>query len=438
MMSLIVDALIVLASVFASAFFSGAETALTAASRARMAALEMDGVQAAKAVNLLIAERGRLISAMLFGGQLVNIGVSAFATSVFVALAGDSGVVYATAMMTALIVIFGEVLPKTVAIAYPDRMSLIIAPAVSFFVKIFWPVVAAVETFVRALLWLCGMRLGQRQTAASGHEELRGAVELLHREGGVARSERDMFGGVLELGDIEVSDVMIHRTNMRTINADLPPDELVREVLSSPYTRLPLWRGEPDNIIGVLHAKDLFRAVASAGGDTSKIRMEDVALDAWFVPDTTTLRDQLQAFLRRKTHFALVVDEYGVVMGLVTLEDIIEEIVGDIKDEHDVAAQGMRPQPDGSVIVEGSVPIRDLNRFMDWTLPDEEATTVAGLVIHEARAIPEPRQVFVFHGFRFEILRRNRNRIAALRISPLVPPNAKAEPINEGDAAMRD
>jgi Mg2+/Co2+ transporter CorB len=231
---------------------------------------------------------------------------------------------------------------------------------------------------------------------------------------------------------------MIHRTNMRTINADLPPDELVREVLSSPYTRLPLWRGEPDNIIGVLHAKDLFRAVASAGGESSKIKIEDVALDAWFVPDTTTLRDQLQAFLRRKTHFALVVDEYGVVMGLVTLEDIIEEIVGDIKDEHDVAAQGMRPQPDGSVVVEGSVPIRDLNRAMDWTLPDEEATTVAGLVIHEARAIPEPRQVFVFHGFRFEILRRNRNRIAALRISSLVPPKAKAEPINEGDAAMRD
>jgi Mg2+/Co2+ transporter CorB len=403
-----------------------------------MHALEMDGVQTAKLVNRLIAARGRLISAMLFGGQLVNIAVSAFATSVLVALAGDRGVVYATAIMTALIVIFGEVLPKTVAIAYPDRVSLIIAPVVSFFVTIFWPVVAAVETFVRSLLWLCGMRLGQRQTAASSHEELRGAVELLHREGGVARSERDMFGGVLELGDIEVSDVMIHRTNMRTINADLPPDELVREVLSSPYTRLPLWRGEPDNIIGVLHAKDLFRAVASAGGDTSKIRMEDVALDAWFVPDTTTLRDQLQAFLRRKTHFALVVDEYGVVMGLVTLEDIIEEIVGDIKDEHDVAAQGMRPQPDGSVIVEGSVPIRDLNRFMDWTLPDEEATTVAGLVIHEARAIPEPRQVFVFHGFRFEILRRNRNRIAALRISPLVPPNAKAEPINEGDAAMRD
>ena len=282
---------------------------------------------------------------MLLGGQVVNIAASSFATSVLLVIAGDRGAVYATAIMTVLVVIFAEVLPKTIAIAYPDRVSLLIAPVVSFFVTIFWPVVAAVETFVRSLLWLCGMRISERRTIASGHEELRGAVDLLHREGGVARSERDMFGALLELDEIEVSEVMIHRTNMRTINADLPPGELIREVLASPYTRLPLWRGEPDNIIGVLHAKDLFRALAAAGGDSSRIDIEDIALDAWFIPDTTTLRDQLQAFLRRKTHFALVVDEYGVVMGLVTLEDIIEEIVGDIKDEHDVAAQGMRPQP---------------------------------------------------------------------------------------------
>jgi Mg2+/Co2+ transporter CorB len=204
---------------------------------------------------------------------------------------------------------------------------------------------------------------------------------------------------------------------------------------------MPLWRGTPDNIIGVLHAKDLFRAVAAAGGDASRIDIADVALDAWFVPETTTLRDQLQAFLPRKTQMALVVDEYGVVMGLVTLEDILEEIVGDIKDEHDLVVPGMRQQPDGSVVVEGSVTIRDLNRAMDWALPDEEAATIAGLVIHEARAIPEPKQVFVFHGFRFEVLRKNRNRIVALRISPLGAPMAnsleKGQDL-EGDAAVRD
>jgi len=237
-----------------------------------------------------------------------------------------------------------------------------------------------------------------------------------------------MFGGLLDLRELEVSDVMVHRTKMRTIHAALPPEELVREVLASPYTRMPLWRERPDNIIGVLHAKDLLRALDAAGGDAKAIKISDIALDAWFVPDTTSLLDQLQAFLKRKTHFALVVDEYGEVMGLVTLEDILEVIVGDIKDEHDVAVQGVRPQPDGSVNIDGSVTIRDLNRVMDWTLPDEEATTIAGLVIHEARAIPEAGQVFTFHGFRFEVLRKNRNRLTALRIARIEPRETTASP----------
>jgi len=425
-MSIPLASLLIVLSLAAAAFFAGAETALTAASRARLHALETAGDKRAALANKLIAMRGRLISAMLLGGQLVTIAASAFATSTLVAAAGERGVVYATAIMTALIVIFGEVLPKTIAIAYPDQMSLLIAPAVSFFVMVFGPIVSAVEALVRGMLRVCGVSLVGGEPSVSGHEELRGAVDILHREGGVARDERDMFGGLLELSEIPVSDVMVHRTKMRTIDADLPPDELGREVLASPYTRMPLWRGDPDNIIGMLHAKDLFRAFAAAGGDASRIRAADIALEAWFVPAATTLRDQLQAFLRRKTHSALVVDEYGVVLGLLTLEDIIEEIVGDIKDEHDVLAQGVRKQLDGSIIVDGSVTIRDLNRAMDWDLPDEEAATIAGLVIHEARAIPEPKQTFSFHGLRFEVLRKQRNRIAALRIAPLAPREASA------------
>lgn len=427
-MSLTIAALIVLVSLVASAFFSGAETALTAASRARIYTLQKSGNARAAIVNRLIAQRGRLIGAMLLGGQVVTIAASSLATNVLVGLVGDRGVVYATAIMTVLVVVFCEVLPKTIAIAYPDRVSLVFAPLVAFFVAIFSPIVATIETFVRALLSLGGLRIGERASMLSGHEELMGAVELLHREGGVARDERDMFGGLIELSELEVSDVMIHRTNMRAIDADLPPPELVREVLASPYTRMPLWRGDPDNIIGVLHAKDLLRALAAAGGDASKLKIDDIAIEAWFVPDTTSVRDQLQAFLRRKTHFALVVDEYGVVQGLVTLEDILEEIVGDIRDEHDVAILGVRPQPDGSVIVDGAAPVRDLNRTMDWSLPDEEATTIAGLVIHEARAIPEPKQVFTFHGFRFEVLRKNRNRITALRVAPVAPPDEADAP----------
>ena len=413
--------LVVAASLLLSAFFSGAETALTAASRARMLTLEKNGDRNASVVNRLLAARERFISAMLLGSQLVNIAASAFMTSVLLEIAGDRGVVYATAMMTVLIVVFAEVLPKLIAINFPDRMSLLFARAVAFFVALFSPFLTAVDMFVRGLLRIFGVRLGERQSLMSGHEELMGTVDLLHREGTVQRADRDMVGGLLDLKHLAVSDVMIHRTKMRTINAGLPQEELVREVLASPYTRLPLWSGSPENIIGVLHAKDLLRALDAAGTQGKRLDVEDIAVDAWFVPDTTSLQDQLQAFLKRKTHFALVVDEYGEVMGLVTLEDILEEIVGDIKDEHDVAVQGLRPLADGSVQVDGAAPIRDLNRAMDWNLPDEEATTIAGLVIHEARAIPDAGQVFTFHGFRFEVLRKTRNRITALKISPLSP-----------------
>ncbi len=418
-MPISLDIAVIVVSIAFAAFFAGAETALTAASRARMHALEMSGDMRAVLVTRLIGMRGRLISAMLLGGQFVTIGSSAIATSVMLDLYGDHGVWAATVIMTALIVVFGEVMPKTIAIAYPDRVALLIAPPVLFFVTIFTPVVVAVEALARFVLRLTGVSLTEADAGVSGHDELMGAVDILHREGEVERSERDMFGGLLELSEVPVSDVMVHRTKMRLIDADLPPEELVREAIESPYTRLPLWRGDPDNIIGILHAKDLLRALVAAGGDADKLEIAEIALDPWFVPESTTLRDQLQAFLRRKTHSALVVDEYGVVQGLVTLEDIIEEIVGDIRDEHDEAVQGVRRQRDGAVVVDGGVTIRDLNRAMDWNLPDEEAATVAGLVIHEARAIPEPRQTFAFHGFRFEVLRKQRNRIAALRITPL-------------------
>jgi Mg2+/Co2+ transporter CorB len=212
---------------------------------------------------------------------------------------------------------------------------------------------------------------------------------------------------------------MIHRTKMVMVNADDPPEEIVNAVVAAPVTRLPLWRGTPENIVGMIHARDVLRALHAAGDDPKHVDIAAIVSPPWFVPDTTPLYEQLKAFRRRKTPLALVVDEYGVVMGLVTLEDILEEIVGDITDEHDPAVPGVRPQPDGSVNVDGGVAIRDLNRAMDWNLPDDEATTVAGLVIHEAQTIPEPGQTFTFHGLRFRVLRRNRNRITALRIQPL-------------------
>jgi Mg2+/Co2+ transporter CorB len=411
----------ILLCVALSAFFSASETALTAASRARMHTLEKNGDRRAALVNRLLASRERLIGTVLLGNTLVNIGASALTTSILVALAGARGALYATALMTVLLLVFAEVMPKTVAINYPDRTSLLVARVISFFVAIFGPVLIGVEVLVRGFLKVVGIDTSRRQSILSGHEELKSAVDLLHREGGVGRSDRDMFGGLLDLRDLEVSDVMVHRTKMLALNADLPSQDLIGEVVAAPYSRLPLWRGQPENIVGVLHAKDLLRALDAAGGEVKDFKVERIALQPWFVPETTPVQDQLQAFLKRKTHFALVVDEYGVVMGLVTLEDILEEIVGDIADEHDLIVQGVRLMSDGSAIVDGSVPIRDLNRAMAWDLPDEEATTIAGLVINEARAIPEPGQVFSFHNFRFEVLRKTRNRITSLKIMPVEP-----------------
>ena len=417
---------IVVFCILMAAFFNGSETALTAASRARMHALERSGDRGATIVNRLMRKRDRLIGAVLLGNTLVSIGSSALLTGVLEEMVGYSGVVYATGVMTLLLLVFAEILPKTLAIHYPDRVALVVAPIIRFFVALFGPVLAAVEVVVQGFLRLFGIDTSVRQALLSGREELKSTVDLMHREGGVQRLERDMFGGLLDLRDLVVEDVMVHRTKMYTIDADLPPREFMREVVASPYTRVPIWRGEPDNIIGVLHAKDLLRALNESGGDIGHLEVDKVALEAWYVPNTTSLEDQLQAFLKRKTHFALVVDEYGVVMGLVTLEDILEEIVGEIADEHDQSVLGLRQNPDGSVTVDGSLPIRDLNRMMNWDLPDEEATTIAGLVIHEARTIPETGQVFTFHGFRFEVLRKTRNRITSLRITP-VGPAAEAE-----------
>jgi Mg2+/Co2+ transporter CorB len=319
------------------------------------------------------------------------------------------------------------VLPKTAAFNAPDRIALSVARPMAIIVKFLGPVLMAIEALVRWLLMLLGMKVGDNHDILSAREELRGAVDLLHSEGDVETLDRDMFGGVLDLRELVVSDVMIHRTSMITLNADDPPEALVNTVIASPVTRLPLWRGNPENIIGVLHVKDLLRALHAVKGDASKLDIAALMRPAWFVPDMRPVSEQLKAFRRRKTPFALVVDEYGVVEGLVTLEDILEEIVGDITDEHDPAIPGVRRQPDGSINVDGAVSIRDLNRVMDWNLPDQEATTIAGLVIHEARSIPEVGQSFTFHGFRFRVLRRERNRITALRIQPLPrKPSAKA------------
>jgi len=321
-------------------------------------------------------------------------------------------------LFSSLHIVLGEQVPKTLAIREPEPVAQWIAYPLHVSFIVFYPLNWLLNNAARAILRMLGVREGTHQEILT-HDEIEGLVDVSAEHGNVEESQAEYIHNLFRFGELEVADVMVHRTNMQTINAADPIDKIIDEILASAYTRVPLWEEKPENIVGVVHAKDLLRRMRDAGGDLSKLDIRAIANKPWFVPDTTSLDDQLNAFLKRKLHIALVVDEYGEVQGLVTLEDILEEIVGDITDEHDVAVPGVRPQPDGSVNVDGSVPIRDLNRAMNWNLPDEEATTIAGLVIHEARIIPEAGQAFTFHGFRFQVLRRSRNRITALRITPL-------------------
>jgi len=399
-----------------SAFFSGSETALTGSSRIRLAQREKQGSIGAGVAQKLMQRQEELIGALLIANNLVNILASSLATAALIRLLGETAVVYATFIMTILVVIFAEVMPKTAAILRPEAFAARVAPVVRGVTIVLKPATVVVNGLVRLLLWPFGVH-ASAAAVQSAREEIRGTVDYQHAEGGLEKIERDRLGAILDLADLEVTDVMVHRTRMRMLNADDPAETILAEALASPYTRMPLWKDRTDNIVGVLHAKDLLRAVQAAGGDMAKVNVPAIAKPPWFVPDTTGLQDQLSAFLKRRQHFAVVVDEYGEVMGLVTLEDIIEEIIGEIEDEHDVEVEGVVPQPDGSVLVDGQVTIRDLNRALDWELPDEEATTAAGLVIHEAQMIPEVNQAFTFHGVRFEVAERERNRITRLRLT---------------------
>ncbi len=319
--------------------------------------------------------------------------------------------------MTILVVIFAEVLPKTYAIRHAERVALAVAPFMKGVVLIAWPITHGLQAIVLFMFKILGDRGDDDLTDSD--EEIRGTLALYKHEGGLVKDEHAMLDGVLDLSQVEVSEVMTHRRTMETINADDDIQDIIEAVLTSPFTRIPLYREDPDNVVGVLHAKNLLRELYRREGSSEGLDIMEIATEPWFVPDTTTLSEQLSAFRERHAHFALVVDEYSTLMGLVTLEDILEEIVGEIEDEHDVAVADTAVAEDGSITVEGAATIRDINREFDWHLPDEEATTIAGLVIHEAQLIPEVGQIFVFHGFRFEVTARVRNQLTQLRVTPI-------------------
>jgi Mg2+/Co2+ transporter CorB len=410
-----------------SAFFSGSETALTAASRGKLKTRAEKGEKGAERALKITEDNERLIGSVLLGNNLVNILAASLATALFTRVFGESGVALATLVMTLLVLIFAEVLPKTYAITNAERAAAKVSAPISVVVGIFAPIVSFVRLIVRGVLLLFGVKIDPDSAIMSVREEIAGALQLGHSEGIVEKEDRDRILGALDLADRTVEEIMLHRSQIEMIDADLQPQEILERCLNSPHTRLPLFRGEQENIVGVLHAKDLLRAVYArfAEGSESADPFEgfdlmSVAMKPYFIPETTTLDEQMRQFLHRSTHFALVVDEYGAIEGLITLEDILEEIVGEITDEFDIDEEHpLRRTPSGDVVVEGSMTIRDLNRATDWSLPDEEANTIAGLVIHEAQTIPTKGQVFSFHGFRFEILDRVENRITRLKIRKL-------------------
>ena len=401
-----------------SAFFSGSETALTAASRPVMHQMESSGEPRAAIVNALHQNKDRLIGALLLGNNLINILASALATSMLIQVFGEAGVLFATLAMTLLILVFAEVLPKTYMIRNANRMALTVAPAVKIVVLILGPITQAITLIVNIVLHMLGARKSPSSATGENEEELRGAIELHNGEKNGTRQEKAMLRSVLDLSDVWVGEIMVHRKSVNTIDANQPAISILDETLDSPFTRLPIWKDNPDNIVGVLHAKALFRELKEKEHDTSNVDLTAVATKPWFIPEQTDLLEQLEAFQQRREHFAFVVDEYGAWMGIVTLEDIIEEIVGAIEDEHDIYVSSFTPQPDGSYLVNGAVTIRDLNRACDWSLPDDQAATIAGLVQHESRRIPEVGQSFIFHNFRFDILKRQRNQITSIRITP--------------------
>ncbi len=401
-----------------SGFFSGSETALTAASKHVMHQLEQSGDKRANLVNEMHEDKERLIGAILLGNNLVNILASALATSLLIKLFGEHGVAFATVVMTILILIFSEILPKTYAIRNANRMALYVAPIIKPVIVVLAPITLTINAIVRQLLLLLGAGPTAEGDREAAEEELRGAIELHDGDEPTVKQERDMLRSVLELTEVQVEEIMTHRRNVVAIDASLPSEEIVRQALESPYTRIPLWKDDPENIVGVLHAKALLRELMRLGGDAKDLDIMSISTAPWFIPEQTLLLDQLQAFRNRREHFALVVDEYGSNMGVVTLEDIIEEIVGDIDDEHDVEVTGVAAQPDGSYLIDGTVTLRDLNREYEWDLPDEEASTIAGLVLHESRRIPEVGQSFMFHDFRFDIVGRQSNQITRIRVTP--------------------
>ena len=429
--AMLVTVTLVVFLLLANGFFVAAEFALVKARPVRLERLAAGGSLRAR----LALEMSRNIEAYLAACQLGNtmtaLGLGwvgePFVASLLrppLTVLGFSPELVSTVAFLAgfltfssLHIVLGEQVPKNFAIRQAYTVSLWVAIPLQVFYLTVYPLNWLLDKAARGTLALLGVRPNPEGEVYSA-EELRSLIGLSHRYGVMRRQERDMLAAILDLAEVEVGDVMTHRSRMETLDAELGREEAVARVLASPYTRFPIWRGDPDRIVGIVHAKDVVAAAHRSQAEGVPFDLTAIARPPWFVPETASLLHQLLEFRRRHEHMALVVDEYGSLLGLVTLEDIVEEIVGDIFDEKDIVTTGIRAGPDGSVLVAGEVTVRDLNRKMDWDLPEEPAATVAGLVIAHAERIPAPGERFVIDGFEFEVLDRSEHRLTRLRIRP--------------------
>ena len=397
-----------------SGAFSGSETAITATGKAKAQALAQAGNRRAGTLVALLTDRERLISTLLLGNNIVNILAAALATDVLLRLFGDAGVVYATLVMTVLIVIFSEVVPKTLAIRHHDAVALRIAAPLRALVFLFRPLTTAIGWVVR--LVLRGLRIPTNaDDVISASQQLRGIIDALGAGGELAKHAHDMLDGVLDLEHVGVEAVMTHRGRLVALDAELSVRDAVAKLKDEPFSRFPVYRGVSDQIVGILHLRDLLAALVAADGADRKVG--EVMREPWFVPETTPLRKQLEQFRHKKAHMALVVDEYGDLQGVVTLQDVLEAIVGEVAEAEDRELDDVEEQPDGSLIASGQTQIRRLNRLMDWDLPEDEAVTLAGLVIDLAERIPNEGETVQLGAYRVTIKKRERHRLTLLQIS---------------------
>lgn len=412
--SYLIPLLSVFGLILLSAFFSGSETGLTSVTSAKIHKLKMEGNRRAITVSKLREDKERLIGSILLGNNVVNIASSAIATALAIRMFGEEGVVYATAVMTVLVLVFAEVLPKTYAVRHAEQVALAVAPIFVLITKLLSPFTMGVQFVVNAFISMLSIKPQEEMTSS---EVLRGAVEMYHEEGSVLKEDKDMLSGVFDLGETAVESIMIHRSDMTTINADDPVEDIIRFVSNSNLSRIPLWRDSIDNIIGIIHTKDLFKLTQNCSGELSTLDITSIMHTPWFVPETTTLKNQLKVFQEQKKHLAIVVDEFGGVTGLITLEDIIEEVVGEIDDEHDKPAQKrINRRKDGSYDLDGDLSLRDLNKEVGWNLEEEDVTTLAGYVMAHAQRIPEIDDILEVDDFMFQVLSKSGNRITRIKI----------------------